>query len=510
MLELYKSKLLQRGITHSLLKGNALLLSKTSNNLCQRRLRSDIYKSNINTKLVLTSPLNNVTFKREFTRGLKDGIIGEKNKEMWKEYRAIDPRVIRPIDGNEFFLTTCYNHITDVLPRISAEEFKKRVEENFSRIELFNLALKKINGHYFFIHRPFKINIEEEECTEDKELDYYSENGKEYIIPWEPIKEKYIKDVNDKDVKLLYHFKIWQLKKTNQTRIKFSLSHMISDGRSVFALMDCIRRIVNGETIESNDEKLTNFGGVDRFKNLDESFFRPPNVWSEIPNFPVLPKSESGPPYQYVTSYITLDYEPVKKFISESGFSLQVMITTMTARAFRRFNNLPKETPLWNTTPCDARFSPYATEEYKKRKYYCNVGGIYVKLIGQSSLMEDFKHCKAQLKKTVKTYDDVRQLVNCGFLIDPKTFKFVPNGRFPDQQTQCVIFSSNIGSTDGIIPFITATNNPYRYVLNVYSYNTNDKLFIMLIRPLCLNKGLLNCLFEEMNKIFIPENISKY
>jgi len=89
---------------------------------------------------------------------------------MWKEYRAIDPRVIRPVDGNELFILNCYPHFTDVYPKISTEEFKKRIHENFSKFEFFNLAIKKINGHHFFIRKPFKVHFEEEAYTEDKEI----------------------------------------------------------------------------------------------------------------------------------------------------------------------------------------------------------------------------------------------------------------------------------------------------------------------------------------------------
>jgi len=142
MLELYRSKLLQNGINHSLLRGNALLLNKTSNALCQTRLKSNIYRPKNDFKLALSSPLNNVLIKKEFTRGLKVAVIGGKNDEMWKKYRTLDPRVIRPIDGSEFFVSNYYINVSDIFPKISTEEFRKRAQENFSNIELFNLALK--------------------------------------------------------------------------------------------------------------------------------------------------------------------------------------------------------------------------------------------------------------------------------------------------------------------------------------------------------------------------------
>eukprot|EP00833_Pecoramyces_ruminatium_P014413 jgi/Orpsp1_1/1188445/evm.model.d7180000064899.1 len=191
-------------------------------------------------------------------------------------------------------------------------------------------------------------------------------------IPYHPIQEK-----DDKDVQALISFRICQLKKSNQTKITISVGHSLADGRTVFTIMDCIRRIINGETLERNDEKLPNFGGMERFKNVDERFHYPPKVWSEIPKLSILPKI--NPPYNYVITHKIFDYKPISKFIQENDITVQAMLMAMLTRATRRYKNLPKETPLWNGIPINCRASSYATEEYKKRQFYLNVSGIYVK-----------------------------------------------------------------------------------------------------------------------------------
>jgi len=76
--------------------------------------------------------------------------------------------------------------------------------------------------------------------------------------------------------------------------------------------------------------------------------------------------------------------------------TVQAMLMAMITRATRCYKNLPKETPHWNTITCNAKESPNATEELKNRQYHCNIGDIFEKLEGQSSLMEDLKLCITQ------------------------------------------------------------------------------------------------------------------
>jgi len=166
------------------------------------------------------------------------------------------------------------------------------------------------------------------------------------------VKEEYLRDPEDKEVRLLFHFKICQLQKSHQTLITFSICHAVADGGAIFTLLECIRKIIKGESLDLRDEKLPNFGGLERFKPLDKSFFTPPKVWNEIPNLSVLPDKEdkTGPPYKYASSTFVYDYKPILKFVREHNISIQAMLMALISRATRRFNHLPKETPLWNTT----------------------------------------------------------------------------------------------------------------------------------------------------------------
>jgi len=503
MLELYKSKLLQKGISQTLLKGNSLLVNRASNTICQKCLKSDINNIKNDSKVITLSPLNNVSTKRELSTIQDDNIIGKKNKEMWKEFKAIDPRVIRPVDGTEFFVTNYFINLTDVFPRISKEEFIKRAEENLSKLEIFNLAFKRINGHLFFIHKPFKMHLEEVEYNEDEEIENFLKKKDKMVIPFKPLP-----DEEEKDVQYLYYFKICQLKKSNQTKITLTINHTICDGRTIFTLMDYIRKFIKGESIERNNEPLPNFGGMERFKKLDKSFYESPKVWNEVTKVPLVPHMK--PPFHNIRPHMIFDYQPISKFMHENGITVQAMLMAVISRAARRYNNLPKDTPIWNTTPFDVRASPYATEEFKKRKFYSNVGIMQIKLIGQNTLMEDLKHCMVQLQKAKNSNDDIRQIVCCSNTLDPKTLKFIPKAGFPDMSQHSIVYSSNIGKINGNIPLLTSTNHPFFFMFNLSSYHTNDKLFITLLRPVNFDERYVKIITEEINKIFIPKNISKY
>jgi len=518
------SRLLQNGLTQGLL-GHSLMASNPSGILARNYLRpgtagNNLNNNKVNIPLRKPAPKKEVnpktnTFKKDFKfmnnlskkevdqKVKNENRIGAKNMEMWKEYRAIDPRVIRPVDGNEFFVAGTYINVTDVFPKIDTEEFRRRAQENLSKLDLFNLSLKRINNHLFFIRKPFKIHIDEVEYNEDEEIDNWIKKSDQI-----PLEYRVVFDEEEKDVQLLYNFRICQLKKSNQTKITFSCNHTVSDGRTAFTILEILHQIVNGETIEKNDDQLSNFGGCERFKPVSDDFKLPPKCWSEIPECELYPKMQ--PPYQCTMTHKVFDYKPVEKFIRENKLSLQAMLMTMMTRTTRRYNNLPKEFPLWNTTPCDTRTSPFATEEFKKRKFFCNVSGVYVKLIGQPTLMEDLKYCKAQLKATMKNGDDVHQLISCSDVIDPKTFKFVPKGRFPDTNMQALVNSSNIGKVNAKAPLLWPSNPPMMpYFVFAYSYHTDDRLMISFYSPINFDKKYMDILYEEMNTIFNPEKIAE-
>ena len=64
---------------------------------------------------------------------------------MWDDYIKIDNRIIRPLDGFEFILTSGFLYVTDFFDFFEIGNFKNKCNEILPKIEPFNYAIKNIN-----------------------------------------------------------------------------------------------------------------------------------------------------------------------------------------------------------------------------------------------------------------------------------------------------------------------------------------------------------------------------
>jgi len=416
---------------------------------------------------------------------------------MWKEYVKKDNRIIRPLDGYECCLISSYLNVTDIFQKFSIEEFRKKAQKNLTNVEIFNYSIKLINGHSFWIKKPFEIYIEEVEWTENEELENILKNEYKTITP-----NQNIRNEKEKDIIECFLFKICQLK-NNKTKLTFSSIHALSDGRTVFYMYDILRKIINNEKLEKMNVPLCSFNQLGNFKNLDPSIYnQPPKTWYEINELSILPKISGK--INYVTIHNIYDYPPISKFCEKNNVTVQAMLIAMASRAARKFNNLPKETPIWNYTPCDARSSSYATETFKNQKFFCNAGALFPCVIGQKTLLEDINHCMKQLLKSKAKLENISQILRSGMSVDPITLKYTPPEKMPDFHKQPVVISSNIGRINGNNPlFNISMDCPNEfYSFGTHCYHTNNKIYLATIMPINIDKNLINCLKEEMDLIF--------
>jgi len=189
------------------------------------------------------------------------------------------------------------------------------------------------------------------------------------------------------------------------------------------------------------------------------------------------------------------------------------MLTAMMTRTIRKYNKLPKETPLWNTTPVDARISPFATEAYKKRKFFHNAYSVFPCVVGQDTLMEEIKHCDKKIKEAITSNDNVREMINATTIIDPETLQFVPKGEFPSPHMKAVVNASNTGRViDNTINYITYNplfpGTPYNFFY--HCYYTSEKFIVMGFMPKNIDIKLVKYIEKEMNKIFNPESLENF
>ena len=415
---------------------------------------------------------------------------------MWEKYKKIDDRVIRPLDGFEFCLMSGFLSVTDIFPKFSTENFIKNAEENLPKIEFFNYSIKMINKYPFWIKKSFKINIEIIEWTESEELEPLLEKEEET-----PVKTIKVFDKDEKDIVGTLKFRICQLK-NDKTKLTMYAMHTICDGRTIFEIFDIIRKIITEEKIEPIKVKLCEFNQQNNYENLPSFLFDGiPKTWLEIPKMKILPTITV--PTSYINKHYIYDYIPIEKFCKENKLTIQSMLMAMISRTTRKFFNFPKETPLWNSTPFDTRYSPFATKEMKERKFFCGAATFFPCMIGQNSLMEDIKYCMLQLQENKKKFDELAQIIIMGKCVNENNFELSIPEKIPSFSTQPVTSSSHIGRVNGNIPLFNLWYDcGENYTLATYGYHTKEKLFLMTIRPINFDKKFICILKEEMDNIF--------
>jgi len=416
---------------------------------------------------------------------------------MWEKYKEKDSRIIRPMDGYESVLISMYLNIIDVFPEFSIEDFRKNAQENLSNIEFFNIGIKLIDKHPFWIRKPFKMNLKEIEWTEDEEIDVILKKEHEIITPLQKVY-----DEKDKDIIIPFLFEICQLK-DKKIKLKFSVIHAMSDGRTIFYMFDLLKKIIKGEKLEKMETPICSFNQRGNFHDLNPSIYEEtPKTWKEINELSILPKILK--PEGYVTVHNIYNYPPISKFCKENNVTIQAMLIAMVTRVARKFNNLPKETPIWNYTPCDARPSKYSTEIFKNQKFFCNAGALFPCVIGQNTLLEDIQYCNKKLLESKETYDNIAQILMSGKSVDPNTLKYELPEKMPDFHKQPVTIASNIGKINGNNPLIYLSmdcpNEFYSFATD--SYHTDEKLYMATLMPINFDKNYYNCLKEEMDLIF--------
>ena len=416
---------------------------------------------------------------------------------MWEKYKEKDSRIIRPMDGYESVLISMYLNIIDVFPEFSIEDFRKNEQENLSNIEFFNIGIKLIDKHPFWIRKPFKMNLKEIEWTEDEEIDVILKKEHEIITPLQKVY-----DEKDKDIIIPFLFEICQLK-DKKIKLKFSVIHAMSDGRTIFYMFDLLKKIIKGEKLEKMETPICSFNQRGNFHDLNPSIYEEtPKTWKEINELSILPKILK--PEGYVTVHNIYNYPPISKFCKENNVTIQAMLIAMVTRVARKFNNLPKETPIWNYTPCDARPSKYSTEIFKNQKFFCNAGALFPCVIGQNTLLEDIQYCNKKLLESKETYDNIAQILMSGKSVDPNTLKYELPEKMPDFHKQPVTISSKKKKISGNNPLIYLSmdcpNEFYSFATD--SYHTDEKLYMATLMPINFDKNYDNCLKEEMDLIF--------
>ena len=420
---------------------------------------------------------------------------------MFDEYKKKDSRIIRPLDGFEFILTSGYLYITDYFNYFDTQVFKEKCNSILPNIEPFNYSVKKLDNHFFWIKKPFKIFLEEKPYNEDEEYENFLKSENKRVIPG-----RLLIDPEESDIQLLFKFSICQLS-NQKTKLTFYVNHVICDGRTIFSIFDIIRKIINNENIDYTNIKdsLCSFGQLSNYKHIDPKIYeKMPENWEKISKtkLKLFPKVQQ--PIQYINKHLTFDYKTIQKFTKENKVSVQAMLTAMITRAIRKFLKLDNNQIIWNNTPCDSRASEYATDEMKNRIFFCGASSTFPPIKGQGSLLDDIKHCYEEVKKSVNSLENIIGIIMLGKCIDSKNLIFKPIEGFPNFFENPITTSSNIGKVNGNSPlFGLCYDCPLEnYSYNFYSYHTDDILYITIMKPMNSNEELDLIIQNEIDLIF--------
>ena len=140
----------------------------------------------------------------------------------------------------------------------------------------------------------------------------------------------------------------------------------------------------------------------------------------------------------------------------------------------------------------------------KKRIFFCGASSVFPEIIGKDNLIEDIKYCYEQIKIAVNNLEHIIGILMLGNSIDSNTFKFKIIEGFPNFNLNPITTSSNIGKINGNTPlFGLCYDCPGEdYTYGIYSYHTEAKLYIMIIKPINSDIEFDSFVQKEMDLIF--------
>lgn len=437
-----------------------------------------------------------------------------KEKEWWKPYLTKDKNIVRPLDGYEYFLTISFLSVSDIFPYFTIDEFITTASKNLKNISIFNYTLKYIENYPFWYKKEFKLSKNEnifEHIKNDETYNDYIKKEKKVFF------DKEYNDKEDNSLKYTFKFEITQLK-NNKTQLILYAMHTMCDGRTIFNIFDYVRKIIDNIVNKKDDlikeelplDEICDFGQFNNYKNLDKNLYeQPPKKWSEIPFINILPKINNNikNDYFYINKHFIYDYKPIQNFCKSNNVSVQSMITTMIARATRKFNKLNDDIPIYNYTPCDSRKNNLATEKFRHQKFFCVSGALFPFSLRKNNVLEEIKFNYNNLHTEIKNNGNIAQILRSSMTINKDNLTFTPEEKMPDFNKQACTCSSHIGKINGNSPLFGLhlnidKSNPDNYVLAFYCYHTEDILAITCLKPNGFNDEFMEIIENEINNIF--------
>ena len=406
-------------------------------------------------------------------------------------------KVMGPADGVEEIPKDGWISVSatlnETIKDICIDNLKSMYIELLTRFPQFRLKLSLHNG---FPHWKFAKN--EEILFEDmvKTVKTYDDKISEnYNLEEHPC------------------WRFWILDENNKTRFRFSASHALVDGKSIFNFFELFVSLSRNQTftqlfLDAEKEKFPLINSFEKEKLFNEEVnknIHPPESWNKFIEINLYPLPEL-PSYSINTQW-DFDYESISKFCRKYNVTCQSILMAIYSQALRNYHKGKIDNIIIGCyTAVNTRKTKFATDKHKKSVFFPGAGLLMVFIEKQKDILEDILHCKKKLTEGLNTVEPALSYIYQANLVDKNTFKYNFPKNFPITYKYNLFVSSNLGKScvgmDNLTWRSTSPVDENGYWPNLYCFNNGVVFSIVLVHPYNIDNDFINSIIEQIKLFF--------
>lgn len=414
--------------------------------------------------------------------------------------------IIRPVDGYELGQSMVWVSLTDDIPdiNIDPETLSTLLPPVLSKYDVFNMTITLVNAKAYWVWLPvLETGVPVESVPWVDVLPAIEESRVFRPYPGSPmfrialsVSPRLPKDETSSSSPQQQH---------RRGRLTIYASHAICDGRSLENLYRVVRSAIPGQpgTDDLPNQGLCAFGKADNFTLPQDAYNSAPPSW----NFKfgrMVPDFDAD---RYVLVHSNYANKPIRSYCRKHHVSVQGAMMAMMSRAYRKYNKVPYDTPIYSDYMIDSRHHPAATEEYRAKKFFCGAASGFPVVIGQGEdIGADIAHCTERMRADYATNDSIIQVVRVARCIDPETLVYTPlmGSSLPDYCEMPITITTNIGKYENCInPRIGSHMEcmPMSYHIILYGCSTDERMYFLTLRPNNLDPAFVKIIEDEINAV---------
>lgn len=403
--------------------------------------------------------------------------------------------IIRPVDGYESGESAIWISLTDEIEDvdIDPDTLSKLLPPVLSKYDVFNMTITPIDGKVYWTWLPvLETGVPVESIPWAEELPLEEEN------------RTFPPRSGDPMFRIALSVPPKESASPRRARLTIFASHAICDGRTMENLHRVVRSAIPGQpgTEDLPNQGLCGFGQAGNFTLPPDSYKCAPPSWDfktgrMIPDFAA---------EHYVEVYSEYDNEAIRAYCRKHHVSSQGAMMAIMERAYRKYNKVPYDTPIYSNYMLDARHHRAATKEFSETKFFCGAASGYPVVIGQGEdIGADIAHCTEKLREDFATNDGIVQTVRIARCINEETLEYSPlTGPYPNYGEMPITVTTNIGRFDSCArPRVGVHIQciPSSYFIILYGYSTLKKMYFLTLRPRNLDPVFSKIIADEIDDV---------